>query len=134
MSRGPHDISVDNTQDGGDWIRVHSYHVIVEAASAASVVEVAGLGSEDQAFLYLQNQTYARLPRLLGQEPVPLTQVTVRVSGLKAGQYRVVLFDTSRGTDIGVDQATCEDGALTFTVNRLEDDLAVRLEHVPGPQ
>jgi len=131
LPKGSHSISIDNARPGGDWIRVRRYYVVVECDDAAQLVDVCGLRSGKRALLYIENQTYTRLPQELGQPATPLADLAVEVSGLPNGRYRVAFFDTETGDDAGTTGVVCTGGVLTIPVNRLGSGSALELEGCP---
>jgi hypothetical protein len=129
LPAGQNKILLDNVQKGGDWLRVGNYYFTYEAPDAGSLINLRGQTSGNEAFLYVQNQTFGHLyEKVLKQNPVPMENVSVTVAGLDAGQYLIVLFDPSRGAKTAQLAAVCSGGKLAFTLPRLEQDLAVKLQ------
>jgi hypothetical protein len=134
LPKGRHRISVDNARPGGDWIRVRRYHFTFREREAGRFVAASGLSNGERGFLYVQNQTYTRLLRDLGQAPVAMGDVDLSVSGLRDGRYRVALFDTTSGAERAMEEAVCRGGSLRIRVDRLEGEVAVRVERVGGKE
>ncbi|MGD0113116.1 MAG: DUF5060 domain-containing protein [Armatimonadota bacterium] len=130
LPKGRHRVSVDNARTGGDWIRVRRYHFTFRESEAGRFVAASGLSNGERGFLYVQNQTYARLPRDLGQTPVAMRDVDMSVSGLHDGRYQVALFGTVSEVERAMDDAVCAGGSLRVRVDRLEGEVAVRVERV----
>lgn len=129
VPKGSHRVSVDNAQPGGDWVRVRRYHFTSRERDAGRLVTARGLSDGEHGFLYVQNQTYARLPQDLGQPPVQMAGVRLTASGLRDGHYRVSFFDTVTGAEARTEEI-CRNGSLPIQIARLGADLAIKMERI----
>jgi hypothetical protein len=119
-------ITLDNA--GGDWLRLYKIYILLESDDPGTLLSAKGLGGGDEAFLYLNNQTYGELYRkVLNREAVPLHTVRVDVEGLSDGLYDVAVYDPSSGEYTDHIKAAHENGKFVFAIERIDKDMAVRL-------
>ena len=129
---GPHEIRVENGRPGADWINIRRYCFVVETERAADLVDLHGLRSETHGFMYVRNQTDSSLYRdVLGEPPVLLSEVRVRVDGLTPGHYDVAVLNTQTGIAQDSLAAESTDGTLDVKLAELRHDAALRFSRRP---
>jgi hypothetical protein len=132
FAAGPHEVRVENGRPGADWISIRRYCFVVETERASDLVDLRGLCSDTHGFLYLRNQTAGPLYRdVLGEPPVVLSEVRVRVEGLTPGRYDVTALDTRTGIAGESSVAESTDGTLDVAVAELRRDAALRFSRRP---
>jgi hypothetical protein len=91
-------------------------------------VRVVGLQGRDRAYLWLFNPEATWWNQVV-QKQTPGTVVSARleVPQLAAGTYRVVWWDTDRGTVLAEQEAQLESGSLTVEVPGFSDDIACKI-------
>jgi|GEM_PF-378354 len=95
---------------------------------------VCGIQNNREAQFWI----YSRDPRVAGelpQEGVPsfpvFKDVTVTLSGLRKGKYKVEFWDTWKGKVIRTENLkTRNDGSLTIEISELEEDIAAKVRFV----
>jgi hypothetical protein len=91
-------------------------------------VRVVGLQGRDCAYLWLFNPQATWWKQVvLKQTPSAVVSARLKVPQLAAGTYRVVWWDTDRGTVLAEQEAKLETGSLTVAVPGFSDDLACKV-------
>lgn len=125
---GEHTIRLDLYE--GDWARLDSLTLTGYRSSRYPEVNLYGVVCGKQAILWAQN---ARHTWRNAQEkrPVPTVSGAVTaVHGLPDGRYTVEWWDTTIGSVLKRDAATCRGGALPLRLPDLPTDVAARI--LPG--
>jgi len=129
---GPHEIRVENGRPGADWISIRRYCFVVETERASDLVDLRGLRSDTHGLIYLRNQTDSSLYRdVLGEPPVLLSEVRVRVDGLTPGHYDMTVLNTQTGIAQNSLAAESTDGTLDVKLAELRHDAALRFSRRP---
>jgi len=127
LPAGPHAVTLDNVQPGGDWLRLRRLYLVYDVAQPRDVITVRGLCSGRQAFFYLENGSHGQFAaKILRQPPVDFAAVVLEVPGLDDGTYDVTLFDPAAGKTVATSTATSAGGRLRWTVPRLSADAAIK--------
>ena len=94
---GKHVVGLSNT--GKDWVALQEFTL----DPFVPVLGAVGKGSDDFAVLWIFNRTASG-------EPGDALEGTVAIPGLKAGDYRVIWWDTYAGKAIAVEHACAASG------------------------
>jgi len=128
---GPHEIRVENSRPGADWINIRRYCFVVDTQRVADFIDVRGLQSDTHGFVYLRNQTDSDLYReVLRQAPVLLTDVQLRIDGVAPGRYEVTRLDTRTTSAQESRTQESREGTLDLDLGELQHDAVVRFRNL----
>jgi hypothetical protein len=126
LAAGHHEIVLDNGERGGDWLHVRRVLLTVNDTHAQAIVSAQALTDGRQGIAYLRNCSHDRLYRLAGGgEPLTLTNVALRLTGVQPGACKLTWMDPATGTWASPQTATCRDGALAVILPELRADAAL---------
>lgn len=128
LSAGRHEIRLDNVQPGGDWLRPGRLLVVLSDSGTRALLTVQGLTDGRRAVVYLRNRSHDRLYGMAGGgEVVNLTEVTLRLAGLKPGRCQTQWLDPATGAWSAPETVACRNSALTVALSRLEAEAVLLL-------
>ena len=121
---GKHTLVVENT--GADWLYV-VYSVPAYVESWEPRLRVLALAGEQTTLAWVQHtdHTWSRLAD--GVKPAPASGTVLRLSGVRAGRYRVETWDTYRGVVAGTHTCQATAGALSVPLPEIGTDVALKI-------
>ena len=126
LTAGHHEIMLDNGAPSADWLHVRRVLLAIADNRAEAIVSVQALTDGREGVAYLRNSTNDQLYRRAGGgEPLTLTNVAVRLPGLKPGDCKVSWLNPATGKWSAPQTITCRNGVLTATLPELRGDAAL---------
>jgi hypothetical protein len=128
VPKGKHTIEVDN--QGADWCTVTQIRFSPYRDLKFPEVDIVGIQTETAALIWVHNQQSnfqngRKIEQGAKSESKPIKGLRFEVLGLKDGKYRIVLWDTWKGTVASNWQAQCCQGRLLLSLPDLERDFAL---------
>lgn len=112
---------------GADW---EPLRVAVTRKEGAPEVQVLGVGSPDEAIVWLLDARYSWPEGAMEDDPQPCAGVEVGLSGLEEGAYRVEWWQPIPGKIGRQEELEASGGKLRLTAPEFRMDLAARLSRV----
>ena len=126
---GRHEIRVEN--DGLDWLKVSCYELV--GTRGRPPARLMGLRGRRTVLAWLWNESHVWDRAILNTAAVELTNVSVELTDIPAGAWRVRPFDPWTGKWGGEARARVgERGRLKLALPRLRRDAAWRIERIDG--
>jgi hypothetical protein len=128
VPKGKHTIEVDN--QGADWCTITRIRFSPYRDLKFPEVDIVGIQTETAALIWVHNQqsnfqNERKSEQETKSELKPIKGLRFEVLGLKDGKYRIVLWDTWKGTVASNWQAQCRQGRLLLRLPDLERDFAL---------
>lgn len=129
VSKGKHTIVLENL--GTIWASAEvdlSNYVTADVPN----VRVVGLGSNNRAYLWIQNRDSSWWRDYLDQPLRTIEQATIAVEGLEPGSYDVEWLDPWGVEPARRERVEGRDGRVQLVVEDLERDIACKVKRVPS--